>query len=386
MKFARFVWKNATRNKRRAILTLISISIAIVTICVLQTIVVAFTSGANSTDASRLIVRNRVSLVFPMPLAYRQRIAALPGVQSVSVANWFGGNYQDKKNFFAKFAIDAETYLPIYPERAVPKDQLAAFMADQKGCIIGKGLAAKYGFKIGDTIPVMGDIYPAPGGDAWEFDVRAIYEATKPRIDEQTMYFHWKYLDESMPPRRQGQVGIYIVQLTDPSRAGSVAKAIDAEFENSPDQTLTETEESFQMDFVKMWGNVALLVRVIGAAVVFALLLVAANTMAMAARERTTEIAILKTLGFRGGLLGSLVLAESLLLTVVGWAAGAGLAWLVCRGVAGAFATLLPTFRLTGETVLLALGVAVFTGAVSGLFPAGHAMRTRIVDAMRKVA
>ncbi|MBI1849996.1 MAG: FtsX-like permease family protein [Planctomycetes bacterium] len=387
MKFLRFIWRNATRNKRRAILTVISISVAIVTICILQTIVVAFSSGARASDASRLVVRNKVSLMLPLPLAYQQRIESMAGVKAVTWWDWFGGNYQDKKNFFAKIAVEAESYFRMYPEFEIPKDQMSAFLADRRGCVIGQKLSEKFGFKLGDTVPIIGDIYPAPSGDTWEFVVKAIYTTTKIGVDENRMFLHWKYLDERMTElSRGGLIGVYTIQIDDPSKAAAVAKAVDAEFENSPEQTLTETEESFQMDFVKMWGNIAFLVRVIGAAVVFALLLVAANTMAMAARERTAEIAILKTLGFRGALLGSLVLAESLMLTIVGWAIGAGLAWVVCLGVSGMISRFLPTFALTLAPIALSLVIAVVIGAVSGVFPALHAARTRIVDAMRKVA
>ena len=382
MKFLKFIWRNGTRNKRRAALTLLSIAIAIAALCVLDTILYAFSAGVEMADESRLVVRNAISIVFPLPISYRTRIANLPGVKSVTIGNWFGGVYQDRKNFFAKFAVDAETYFPMYPEYAIPPAQYDDFLKDRKGCAIGRKLAARYGFKVGDTIPIIGDIYPGQ----WEFNVRAIYEGTRKATDETMMVFHWKYLDESLPRNFQGQVGFYIVQLSNPSDAGRVAKALDAEFENSPDQTLTETEKAFQVEFVRMMGNIELLVRAIGSAVVFAVLLVAANTMAMAARERTTEIAILKTLGFRGSLLAALIAAEGLLLTLAGWVLGCGVAWLICRGVATTFATFFPIFVLKPQTIALSLGVALLTGIVASLFPAAHAVRTSIVRAMREVA
>jgi putative ABC transport system permease protein len=386
MKFLRLVWKNATRNKRRAALTLVSIAIAIVTICVLNTIIYAFNAGVEVADEARLIVRNAVSLINPLPIAYEQRLAKVRGVKSVCHANWFGGVYQNKKNFFAKFAVDAETYFPMYPEFEISDEEWRDFLADRKGCIVGRKLAAKYGFEVGGVIPIEGDIYPLPNNAPWEFNVRGIYEGNRKGVDESSMYFHWKYLDESLPPRRQGNVTFYVIHLSDPSDAARIAAEIDAEFENSAEQTLTETEKAFQLSFVKMMGNVQLLVRIIGAAVVFALLLVAANTMAMAARERTTEIAILKTLGFRNGHLGSLVLIEGTLLTVVGWALGTGIAWFVCGFVENAFSTFFQAFPLKAATVILALAIAVLTGAVSSVFPALHAARTSIVNAMRKVA
>jgi putative ABC transport system permease protein len=382
MKFLRLIFRNATRNKRRAILTVLSISIAIVAISVLNTIVYAINAGVEMADESRLVMRNAISIIFPLPLSYRTRIAGMEGVKSVSLGNWFGGIYQDKKNFFAKFAVDAETYFPMYPEFTIPPDRYQEFLKDRKGCVVGKKLAAKYGFKVGDTVPVMGDIYP---GD-WEFNVRAIYEGTRKGADETMLLFHWKYLDESLPRRRQGMVGFYMIQLANPWDAGRVAKALDAEFENSPDQTLTETEKAFQTEFVKMMGNIELMVRSIGGAVVFAILLVAANTMAMAARERTTEIAIMKTIGFRSSQLACLVAAEGFVLTLAGWLLGCGVAWGVCRFVEANFSTFLPSFPLKLETILLALAVALFTGLVSVLFPAAHAARTSIVQGMREVA
>jgi len=382
VKYLRLIARNAARNKRRAVLTVLSIAVAIATICVLQTIVVAFNQGVEFSDDARLVTRNATSLIFPLPYSYRSRLAAMPGVRSVSIGNWFSGVYQDKKNFFAKFAVEIDTYFGMYPEFYVPPDEFAAVLADRQGCIIGRKLAQKYGFKIGDTIPVMGDIFP---GD-WEFNVRAIYEGRKPSADETAMFFHWKYLDESQPKQSQGQVGWYLVQIEDPDQAGRVAKMVDAEFENSAEQTLTETERAFNLGFVKMMGNIEKLVRAIGSAVVFAILLVAANTIAMAARERTTEVAILKTIGFQGPLIGSLVLAEALLLTMVGWGIGTGVSWLLCEGVERAFPTFFPVFPLKSATVAASLVVALATGAFAGLLPALRAARTTIVAALRQVA
>jgi putative ABC transport system permease protein len=382
VKFLRLIVRNAARNRRRAILTVLSVAIAIVAISLLDTILYSFNAGVEMADESRLVMRNATSIIFPLPLAYRTRIAATPGVKSVSIGNWFGGTYQDKKNFFPKFAVDAETYFPMYPEYQVPPKEYEDFLKDRKACIVGRKLAARFGFKVGDTIPIIGDIY---AGD-WELNVRAIYSAAKAGADETLMFLHWKYLDESLPRRVQGQVGFYMVQLHDPSSAARVAKQLDAEFENSIQQTLTETEKAFNLEFVKMMGNIGLLVRAIGSAVVFAILLVAANTMAIAARERTTEIAILKTIGYPARLIAGLLVAEGLLLTVLGWALGCGGSWLLCRGVSTAFATFFPVFFLRAETMGIALAVAVATGLVASVFPALHAIRTSIVGAMREVA
>jgi len=382
VKFLHLVWRNALRNKRRAVLTVVSISVAIVAISVLNSVLHSFSAAVEIADEARMVVRNQVSLIFPLPLAYRQRIAAMPGIKGVAAANWFGGVYRERKNFFAKFAVDAESYFPIYPEFGVKPKEFKAFMDDRKGCIVGRKIANLHDFKVGQTIPILGDIFP---GD-WEFNVRGIYDGLKPGTDETTMFFHWKYLDESMPVRRQGQVGFYIVQLEEPSMAASLVKTIDSEFENSADQTLTETEKAFQQGFVKMMGNIELLVRTIGSAVVFTLLLVAANTMAMAARERTTEIAIMKTLGFSGLGVAALLVAESVLLMFAGWAAGTAVSWLMCRAIETGFSAIFPVFPLKPETMALSFAVAIVTGVISGLFPAFHAIRTTIVGAMRQVA
>ena len=382
MRFLKLIWRNAVRSRRRAVLTILSIGVAIVAVSVLNSIIYAFNAGVEVADDARLVVRNANSLVFPLPLAYREKISAIPGVREAAWANWFGGVYQDKKQFFAKFAVDAESYFKMYPEYAIPPEEFQAFLADRRGCLVGRKVAEKYGFRIGQTIPIQGDIYPG----SWEFNVHGIYHGTRKGADETMMFFHWKYVDESLPPRRQGDVGFYIVQVEQPDQAGQVAKDIDAYFENSPRQTLTETEKAFQLGFVKMMGNIELLVRVIGLAVVFTLLLVAGNTMALAALERTTEIAILKAIGFKKGLLAALVLGESLLLNFLGWLAGTGAAWGVCRWVEKVFPTIFPFFPLKLETVGLSLVVALFTGAVAGLFPALLAARTTVVDSLRKVA
>jgi putative ABC transport system permease protein len=336
----------------------------------------------EAADEARLIVRNATSLMFPLPLSYGTKLSSVPEVKSVALANWFGGVYQDPKNFFAKFAVSPEEYFGMYPELGIPSEQYQAFLKDRKGCVVGKKLAAQYGFHVGDVIPIIGDIFPG----TWEFNVHAIYQGTKPGTDETTMFFHWKYLDESRPPRQQGNVGFYIIQLSNPGAAGRIAKSIDADFENSPEQTLTETEKAFQIDFLRMMGNIEFLVRAIGGAVVFALVLVAANTMAMAARERTTEIAILKTIGFSGRLLGALVLSEALLLSLAGWGLGGVAAWGMTRWVERTFPTMFPVFPLKPETLALSLSVALLTGGIAGLFPALRAARTSVVAAMRKVA
>jgi putative ABC transport system permease protein len=382
MKYLRLIWRNAIRNKRRAILTILSIAIAIVAISILDTILYAFNAGVEMADESRLVTRNATSIIFQLPLACEGRIARMSGVRQVAIGNWFGGVYQDKKNFFAKFAVDAPKYFSMYPEYVVAPAQFAEFLRDRKGCIIGRKLAAKYGFRVGQTVPIEGDIYPG----TWEFNVCGIYEGTRKSVDETVFFFHWKYLDESLPKVRQGQVGFYITQLENPVDAGRVSKEIDAEFENSPDRTLTETEKAFQLEFVRMIGNIELLVRAIGSAVVFAILLVAANTMAMAIRERTMEIAILKTLGFRNTVLSIFIVGESLALAFLGWLVGTGVAWFFAKGVERAFSTFFPVFSLKPQTVAWSLGIGLLTGILASLFPVVHAMRIRIVDAMREVA
>jgi putative ABC transport system permease protein len=386
---------NLGRNKRRTVLTLLSVAFALFLFCALGGVLDTLAESIKVGSETRLITRNRISLVFPLPLAYRERIAAVPGVKQVSISNWFGGrDPNDPHNFFAQFAVDAATYVPIYrndveivaasppqAEITLPADvdpKLAAFMTEQDACLVGETLFKRMKWKLGQTITIDGTIYPG----SWPFTIRAVYRAKNRSFGEETLLFHWKYLDQRGMGGR-AMVGIYVLELGDPSRAGEITRAVDAMYENSAAATRTETERAFQAGFVSMYGNVPFVLRVIGLAVVFAILLVAANTMAMAIRERVGEIGVMKTLGFADATVFRLVLIEAAVITLGGGVLGALGAKLLIEGSHFNAMGFLPPMTVRWSTVGGGIAVAVLVGAVSGLIPAWQASRLRIVEALR---
>jgi len=382
VKYFRLVLANLMRAKRRTFLTVFSIAVALFLFCTLRTVITSFEASLRASEATRLVVRHGASLVFPLPLAYRERLVQVPGVTGVTYGNWFGGFYQDPKNQFAQFAMDVTTMLDLFPETVLPPDQVRAFQTERTSCIIGRALAKKYGWKIGDTVPIIGTIYPGE----WRLVVRGIYEGKTNDVDENTLFFHWDFLNESLPEGRRNYVGIYWLRIASPSMAAAVSDRVDAMFQNSSQPTKTETEKAFQAGFISMIGNVQLLLTIIGSAIVFAIMLVTINTMMMAARERTREIAVLKTLGFSDGLILRLVAGEALLVSLFGGVLGCGLAALAFREsdfTAGGF---FPNFRVLPETVLAGLLLAALMGILSGVAPAISAARLEIASALRKVA
>ncbi len=378
MKFLPLIFANLRRKKTRTVLTLGSFAVALFLFGLLATIQTAFNQGVEVAGVDRLVVRNKVSLIMPLPYAYRDRIAQIPGVRLVSFANWFGGYYQDPKNFFPQFAIETDTWHRMYPEFKIPPKEWADFVADREGCIIGRSTAEKYNFKIGDRVPIIASIW----GGVWEFNVRGIYEGSRQEDDTTQFWFHWKYLEE----RRQygkGTVGWYMVKVDDPDDAPRVARTIDDKFANSPWETSAESERAFAAGFVKQMGNIQLLILSIGGVVFFTLLLVTGNTMAMSVRERTGELAVLKTLGFSDGRVLRLILAEASTYALVGGGLGlAGAKLLTLRGDPTGF---LPVFYLAPEKMALGLLAAAVVGVASGIIPAVIAMRLKIVEALRRV-
>ncbi|HEX9652528.1 MAG TPA: FtsX-like permease family protein, partial [bacterium] len=336
----------------------------------------------------RLITRNQVSLGFPMPLAYREKIMQIPGVTDVSIGQWFGGVYIDAKNFFARFAIEPESFLPLYPEYVLTEKEKEDFLKERNSCIVGAKIATKYGWKLGDNIRLIGDIFP---GD-WDFVISGIYHGADRTTDETQMFFHWKYLDEQIgltTPGRMGQVGFFYVGVASPDDVVRVSQAIDAMFDNSMAETKTETEKEFQMSFVSMVGTIITTVRVISVVVIAIILLVLANTMAMTARERVTEYAVLKTLGFRPGHLTGLIFGESLFIAVLGGAIGLLLAVPIIAGF-GEFLSVnlgsfFPVFELSRSTVLLAAVAALSVGIAAAIFPTINATRMKIADGLRYI-
>src|SRR5437868_11167355 len=324
MYVALLVLKNALRHKLRTTLTIVGIVVAITAFGLLRTIVDAWYAGANASSSARLVTRNAVSLVFSMPLTYAQKIRQVPGVASVALANWFGGVYISERNFFPQFAISAPSYLEMYPEYMLPPGEKKAFLTDRTGAIAGRKLAEQYGWKIGDQVPLRGTIFPG----TWTFTLRGIYDGADKGTDQSTFFFHRHYLNETMKrqvPRRADQTGVFVVQLKDPQQAAEVSEATDATFKNSLAETLTETEKAFQLGFVSMSEAILLAIQAVSFVVIVIIMAVMANTMAMTARERGTEYATLKALGFGGGFVALLIFGEPLLIAASGGVSRCGL-------------------------------------------------------------
>jgi putative ABC transport system permease protein len=384
MHFLKLVLRNALRHKLRTGLTVLGLVVAILSFGLLQTVVEAWYSGAAAAAPTRLVTRNAISLTFPLPLHYREKIKAVDGVKAVAAANWFGGIYQDPKNFFPQFAVDAVPYFAMYPEFVVPEDQFRDFLRDRKGAIVGQRLADIYGFKVGDTVPLKGQIYPG----TWEFTIRGIYRGGEPRTDTQTMFFHWQYLNESMrrgSKSRADQVGVFVVDIFDAERSAEIGENIDALFRNSIAETRTETEQAFQLGFVAMTGAIVTAIRVVSFVVIVIILAVMANTMAMTARERLSEYATLKALGFPPAYVGRLILGESLAIALVGAAIGVALTFPVGDWFASLVGTLFPVFEVSRETVLMQFACAIVVGLAAAIVPVRRAATVNIVEGLRAI-
>ena len=379
MKYKSLIIANLFRKKLRTTLTIGSFAVALFLFGLLVVVHGAFNQGVDVAGADRLDVINKTSIIQPLPFSYRDQILRIPGVKAITYDNWFGGVYQDEKNFFPQFAIDPENQRVVFPEFVIPDDQWKAFLEDREGAIAGSGIAQRFGWKVGDRIPIKGAIYP---GD-WEFNIRGIYNGSRDNDDLTQFWFHYKYLDE----RRQygkGLVGWYTVKLDTPDDGTRVAKTIDTMFANSPYETKTETEKALATDFAKQFGNIGFLISAVGSVVFFTLLLVTGNTMAITVRERIGELAVLKAVGFNDRFVLFLVLGESLLIAAIGGVIGLALCKLMTLGGDPTHG-FLPFFYLPGPMILLGFGVALAVGVLAGILPATSAMRLRVVDALRRV-
>jgi putative ABC transport system permease protein len=392
MKFAPLILKHLRKNWLRTLSTVLAMAVCIFLICTLQTVVDAVNYGLHLGNAQRLVTRHYVSLVFNLPNSYKNKIAAIPGVQNTTISNWFGGMYRgDMKYFFPNMAVEPEPFLAIYPEVMLPEDQKQAWLHDGRGCIIGRKTAEKWGWKIGDHFQLESFIPPYRVGKPFDFVVDGIFDtdtAKYPGWDLTAMYFNYKYLYEATGQR--AGVGTVTVLIDDPKNAGRISKAIDAEFENSDVQTKTETEQAFIASFISMAGNLALLLNGIGLAVAFTILLVTANTMSIAVRERQQEIGVLKTLGFPSGLVMALILIEALLLGLMGGAlgllfAGGAIHALPNVPFIGDVVRQFPGLGLSPRIVSYGLGAAMLLGLLAGLIPALLAYRARITEVLRQV-
>lgn len=383
MKFSRLILANLFRKKVRLILTIGSFAVALFLFTFLAVVKSAFSRGTELAGADRLVVINRVGLIQILPLSYDEKIRAISGVKFVTHNHWFGGVYQDEKNFFPQFAIDIENHRQVMSEFRVPDDQWNIFAKDQQGAIAGANLAKKFGWKIGDRIPLKNALYGAT--KTWEFNLDGIYHNDKPGGDESQFWLQWKYFDENVPAQIKSTAGWYVIKLNSPDDAARVGKAIDDLFANSSSETKTETESAFQASFAKQLGNIEFLILTIGSVVFFTLLLVTGNTMAISVRERTAELAVLKAIGFSDRSVLFFVLAESLVIAIIGGLLGLGLAVLAIPVVGAALNGLLPTLVLSVPLLSLGLGFAILVGAASGLLPGLGAMRLRVVNALRRV-
>ena len=381
MKFRKLIFANLFRKKVRLILTVGSFAIALVLFTFLAVVKSAFNRGVELAGADRLIVVDRVGLMNLMPISYADKIAAIPGVKAVTHDHWFGGVYQDEKNFFPQFVIDVENHRKVYPEFVVPDDQWNNYVKDRQGAIAGAKLAERFHWKVGDRIPIKTTLY---GGAIWEFNLDGIYHTEKPDGDQGQFWLQWKYFDVNVPSVIKSTAGWYILRLDNPDDAVRVAKAIDEKFANSPHETKTETESAFAAYFAKQFGNIEFLILSIGGVVFFTLLLVTGNTMAISVRERTSELGVLKAIGFTDRSVLFLVLAESLAIAFFGGVLGLALAILAIPGISAAVTGLLPPLLLSKPMLLLGLGFAIFVGAASGLLPGIGAMRMRVVNALRR--
>ena len=379
MKYFPLVLANLGRHKIRTVLTIASVTLALFLFASLRTVVTTLHANSQFGSARRLVSTNATGIVFVLPIAYANKIRALPGVESVSWANWFGARYGDSKQFFAQFAVDAESYLAMYPEIGLPEDQKQAFLQERTAAIIGRRLVDRYGWKVGQNVTLQGTIFP---GD-WTFTIRGVYTPTDPALGDDVLFFHHEYFDERLG--HAGIAGWFIVQIRDPASAATIAKTIDDQFRNSSAATKTGTEQAFQAGFATMLGNVSLLMGTIGTAVVFAILLVTANAMMMSARERTGEVAVMKTIGFSDRTLFGLVISEAGLIAGAGAVLGLGAAKAFYRAINFNGFGFLPGFNITTGTLVMGLGIALLLMLASGLVPAARAARLPIVQALRRV-
>jgi len=386
MKFLHLIWSNLKRKKLRTSLTLLSVVVAFVLFGFLCAIQHALVGGVEVAGANRLIVRDKISIIQMLPISYKERMERIPGVDLVTHQTWFGGIYQDPKNFFMQNPVEPEEFLEMHPELILSPEQKAAWLKTRTGAIVGRKTAERFHWKIGDRIPIESTIWTKQDGSrVWDFDIVGIYDGKDKGTDTTPLFFRYDYFDEA---RRQswgaGQVGWYTIRIKDPSQAAEVAKRVDQEFENSAAETKTEPEGAFVQAWANQVGNIVLIVASILGAVFFTILLVTGNTMAQAVRERTGELGVFKAIGFTNGRIVSLVLAEACLLTVLGGLLGLGLAWLVIsRG--DPTGGLLPMFFFPVHDLLIGVGISVVLGIVTGIFPAYQAMRLRVADALRRM-
>lgn len=384
MRFLGLVFANLKRKKLRSVLTALSIMVAFILFGFLAAVRVAFNQGVDVAGLDRLVVRHKVSIIQLLPESYGPRMAKVDGVDLVSHATWFGGVYQKPSNFFAQMPVEPEVFLEMFPEYLLDDAEKEAWLATRTGAVVGRVTADRFGFKVGDRIPIQATIWTKKDGSStWEFDLVGIYEGAEKGTDTSQFFFRYDYFQESRS-FGDGLVGWYYVRIADPDRAAEIAAAVDTEFANSPAETKAEPEGAFIQGFAKQVGSIATIIMAILAAVFFTILLVAGNTMAQAVRERIGELAVLKAIGFTNGGVLALVLAESCLLASIGGFVGIGLAWLMITVKGDPTGGAFPVFYFPLKDIALGLGLVLLVGVAAGILPSLHARRLRIADALRR--
>ena len=380
MKFFPLLWSSLWRKKIRTIFTLLSVFVAFLLFGILMTIRTAFTFGVEIAGADRLVLINKINLIMTLPVSYFERLRATEGVRLATHQTWFGGVYQEPANFFAQMAVEPESFLQVYPEFKIPEDKRKAWLSDRQGAIVGVDLARRFNWKIGDKIPIIGTIWQPKSGQVWDFNVVGLYDG-EPAVDKTQFFFRYDYLENR--DRGEGVVGWYVVKIDDAGQATQMAAKFDSMFANSSFETKTTTEKGFVEGFAKQMGDIGAIMVAILTAVMFTMILVAANTMAQSVRERTSEVGVLKTLGFSGGSILALILSESILITVIGGGLGLALAWLFVQN-GDPTGGMLPIFMLPERDIAVGVVLIFALGVVAGILPAVNAMNLKITDALRR--
>jgi putative ABC transport system permease protein len=381
MKFLPLLWSSLWRKKIRTIFTLLSIFVAFLLFGLLMTIRTAFSFGVEIAGLDRLVLIHKVSLIMPLPISYLERLRATEGVTLATHNTWFGGVYQDPSNFFAQIAVDPQSFMSLYPEFKLPPEQFKAWLSDRQGVVVGVDLAKRFNWKMGDRIPIQGTIWQPKKGQVWEFNIVGMYDGD-PGVDKTQFLFRYDYLDENRI-RGAGLVGWYIVRIADASQAQQMGARFDQMFANSSAETKTTTEKGFVEGFAKQVGDIGSIMIAILVAVLFTMMLVAANTMAQSVRERTSEVGVLKTLGFSNASILMLVLGEAVLIAVIGGGLGLLVAWAFVKQ-GDPTGGMLPIFILPSRDVAIGAVLIVVLGIAAGVVPALSAMQLKITDALRK--
>ncbi len=380
----KMLFRNAFRHRLRTVLTICGIAVAVLAFGLLRTVISAWYAGVEASSANRLVTRNAISLIFPLPLAYRDKIRSVDGVTLVSYGNWFGGVYITERNFFANFAVEPRIYLEQYPEYILTPEEREAFLRDRKGCIAGANLAKRFGWKVGDNITLKGTIFPGN----WEMVLKGIYRGREKNIDENQFFFHWDYLNESLKktqPARADQVGFYVITIANAEEAAAISERIDGLFKNSFAETLTETEKAFQLGFVSLSEAILTAIRLVSLVVILIIMAVTANTMAMSVRERLGEYAVLKTLGFGNGFVCAVILGESFVIAFLGGVLGILATFPAAAMVGEAVGDYFPVFIVARETLYLDMAAASIVGVTASLVPMWRASTVPIAKGLRRI-